>query len=65
MMIPVWLVASLVSGCITLGFGAGLFTAKFVSKAECEKHQAFIANKIAEIFDRLENLRVEFAKHAH
>jgi hypothetical protein len=65
MMIPAWVIASMVSGCITLGFGAGIFTAKFVSKAECEKRQEFIANKIAEIFDRMENLRVEFAKHAH
>ena len=65
MMIPLWVVASTVSGCITLGFGAGVFTANFVSKKEFTTFQQQMYDKMGQIFDRIEDLKVEFARHVH
>jgi hypothetical protein len=72
MTVPVWVLTSLVSGCITMGFLAGVFTTKFMSKHECETFrnniykemkelQKDLYNKIGEIFDKIEDIRVDMA----
>lgn len=71
--IPSWVIWSVVSGVFFGGFSIGVFSSQFVSKKCCENHREHFEQKIAdiskhfaqkidEIFDKIEEVRVQMAK---